>query len=278
MSVLLPQRELDQDTFCALLGLVHRHTGITMNESKKTLLEGRLRPRMRSLSITSFAEYVRYLERHHDEVQNFINMVTTNQTSFFRTAKIWDYVEREFLPEWQARNSGKVLRIWSAAASSGEEAYSTSMICQDFRQRNPGFEYSILATDISTKALAKAEEGIYRDDALSDVRVRNPLYERYFQKASLGWKITNTIREPVHFGKHSLFDSPPRTRYFDIVFLRNVMIYFEAKDQEKVLANVSNSLREGGMLVIGESESLSRLKTDFRFAAPMLYTRNEALA
>ncbi|MGN6703663.1 MAG: CheR family methyltransferase, partial [Burkholderiaceae bacterium] len=134
-----PGGTLDAPTLAGLLGLVHRHTGITMSERKSVLLQGRLRPRLRALSLTRYQDYLDFLARHPDEVQRFINLVTTNETSFFRTARVWEFFTNTFLPAWQANaRPGQPLRIWSAAASTGEEAYSIAMLCDDFAQKVKG--------------------------------------------------------------------------------------------------------------------------------------------
>lgn len=144
---------MDKDVLEKVLALVYKHTGITMTENKKTLLQGRLRPRIRVLNLNSYAEYLTYLESHKDETQTFINLVTTNETFFFRTQRVWDYFNKELLPNWMKENPKKTLRIWSAAASTGAEIYSIGICCEEFRQKNPTFNFSLIGTDISTEVL-----------------------------------------------------------------------------------------------------------------------------
>ncbi|MGN6388361.1 MAG: CheR family methyltransferase [Burkholderiaceae bacterium] len=272
-----PGGMLDAPTLAGLLGLVHRHTGITMSERKSVLLQGRLRPRLRALSLTRYQDYLDFLARHPDEVQRFINLVTTNETSFFRTARVWEFFTNTFLPAWQANaRPGQPLRIWSAAASTGEEAYSIAMLCDDFAQKVKGFSWRITATDIDTDVLATARAGVYAGRSLERVRgTHAAFFERYFSREDDGFQVSAELRRSVTFAEHNLFSTRPLPEKFDIVFLRNVLIYFNAEDQRRAVEHVRQSLVPGGWLVLGESESLGRLQTGYRFEQPLIY-RNEA--
>lgn len=266
--------ELDSTSLLLTLELVHKYTGITMTENKKTLLQGRLRRRIKELSFDSYRQYLEYLQSHLDEVQPFINLVTTNETTFFRTSRVWEFFNKEFLPEWFNNNRTKTLKVWSAASSTGEEVYSIGICCQEFKNKNPSFSFQITATDIDTQVLSVAEKGEYQGKSVDSFKnEQRNLFEKYMITSLNGFRIHEELRSKVKFAPHNLFQKPSFRHYYDIIFLRNVLIYFEPQDQEKVLANVNLALADTGFLVIGESESLTRLKTDFKYKAPLIYTR-----
>jgi chemotaxis protein methyltransferase CheR len=264
--------EADLATRTALFELVRRHTGIIMNERKWPLLAGRLRRRLRVLALADYRDYLRVLEQRPEEVGDFIDLVTTNETSFFRTPRVWDYLERSFLPDWHRGAAGSVLRIWSAAASSGEEAYSMAMLCEEFRLRHPAFQYSILATDISDEILARAKQGVFQGRSLEGLRASHPaLLERYFSPCADGYGANVQLRSRITFAKNNLHLPARNIGSIELALLRNVLIYFDVAGQELVLENVRRSMMPGGVLIVGESESLSRLDTGFAFEQPLVY-------
>ena len=243
-----------------------------MASNKRTLLQGRLRPRIRTLGLSSYEQYFVYLTEHKSEIQTFINLVTTNETSFFRTQRVWDFFSKEFLPSWAERHRKEPLRIWSAAASSGEEVYTIAICCEEFRARNQSFSYQLLGTDISTNVLAIAEKGEYQGRSIDAFLSSNKqTFGKYLTPVGDAFRVADHVRGKIRFSTHNLFQQFPQANSFNIVFLRNVLIYFEPEDQEKVLQNVSRALLDNGTLVIGESESLSRLKTPFQFKSPLIY-------
>ncbi|MBS1984478.1 MAG: protein-glutamate O-methyltransferase CheR [Bdellovibrionales bacterium] len=266
--------EMDQSVLQRTLKLVRIHTGITMNETKRTLVQGRLRPRIRELGLADYSAYLDYLETHKEEIQSFINLVTTNETSFFRTTRVWDFLRKEFLPSWQAKKPTRALRIWSAASSTGEEPYTIGICCQDFRRLNPTFDYQILATDIDTNVLAIAECAEYAGRSIDAFRTQqSALFERYLTPSNDRYQVVNEVKNKIKFTTHNLFKTPSQRGHYDLVFLRNVLIYFGPEDQEKVLENIGLALNSEGLLVIGESESLNHIRTNFRFKAPLIYER-----
>lgn len=267
--------EMSQEVLLKVIGKVHALTGITISEQKKTMLQSRLRKRMKHLSLATFEEYMSWLDKDKDEVQEFINVVTTNETSFFRTPRIWEYFQNDFLPKWHAAHPGQQLRLWSAAASSGEEAFSLAICCTDFQRKNPKFDFKIVATDISTSVLDEAQKGVFNGRSVEFLRKSKPqFFEAYFiVEGEDAFKISPSLRPKVSFSTHNLFTV--KKDQFDIVFLRNVLIYFNSVDQEKVLSNVGKSIPEEGMLVIGESESLNRLDTPYEFHQACIYSKKD---
>jgi chemotaxis protein methyltransferase CheR len=268
--------EMDDNTLLKVIKAVHKLTGITMSEMKRPLLQSRLRKRMRELQILSYADYMNYLEKNDNEIQNFINVVTTNETIFFRTPRVWDYFEKEFLPGWYKENPKAILSIWSAASSTGEEAYSLAILCSEFKFKNPSFDFKIIGTDISSAVLSEATNGVFKNRTVEFFKKSRPeLYLKYFKTLTEdSHQVSAEIKKYVQFGLHNLFTV--KKDQFDIVFLRNVLIYFSTEDQEKVLFNVSKSIKENGGLVIGESESLSRLNTPYTFKSACIYTLGRA--
>lgn len=250
---------------------VHLLTGISMNEQKKTMLQSRMRRRMRDLNISSYEAYMDYLDKTPGENQNFINIMTTNETFFFRTPRVWDHFQKEFLPEWHKNNPNGILKVWSAASSSGEEAYSIAISCFEFKLKNPSFDFRIMGSDISSEVLQEAINGIYPEKSIEFMRrSQKELFEKYFtEKGERLFDVSIEVKKKVQFHPHNLFTV--KKEIFDIVFLRNVLIYFTGEDQEKVLRNVAKSLKEEGTLMIGESESLNRLDTPYEFKSACVY-------
>jgi chemotaxis protein methyltransferase CheR len=277
--------ELSGTTLASLIALVRKHTGITMSERKSILLQGRLRPRMRALSIASYDEYLALVERGGTEVFRFIDLVTTNDTLFFRTPQVWDYFAQYFMLQWHTAHPGQTMRIWSAAAASGEEAYSIAMLCAEFQAREPAFRYQILATDISQEILVRAREGQYGGRSVERIRQSHPrMFGKYMvptddgSAGGSGARVAEALKRHLTFAMHNLMKPLLNEAPFDIVFLRNVMIYFEDDVSEAILHQVSLSMKAGATLVLGESESIGRMKTAFTFVSPLVYRHDGAPA
>jgi len=265
--------EMSQTILLKVIEKVHKLTGITISEQKKTMLQSRLKKRMKHLSLATFEEYMSCLEKDKNEVQEFINVVTTNETSFFRTPRIWEYFQNEFLPKWYAENPKGQLKLWSAAASSGEEAFSLAICCTEFQRANPKFDFRIMATDISTEVLAEAQRGVFSTRSVEFLRKsKTKLFEQYFKAGEdETFLIVPELKTKIQFSTHNLFTV--KKELFDIIFLRNVLIYFTGPDQEIVLKNVGKSLATDKVLIIGESESLNRLDTPYEFRQACIYVK-----
>lgn len=270
-------REVDQATRRALFDQVRRHTGIVMGERKWTLLEGRLRRRLRELALPGYRDYLHLLEATPGEVNDFVDLVTTNETAFFRTPRIWEYFAQQFLPRWFDARPDAPLRVWSAAASSGEEAYTVAMLCEEFRLAHPGFRYRILATDIADGILRKAAAAQYRGRSIEALAQTHPaLLQKYFSAQDEGFCAGPALRANLTFRKHNLHERPRELGTFDVTLLRNVLIYFDADGQQAVLENVRRAMAPDGVLIVGESESLSRFEMGFAFEQPLIYRNGEA--
>ncbi|HWW70456.1 MAG TPA: protein-glutamate O-methyltransferase CheR [Duganella sp.] len=260
-------------TLSALIALVREHTGIAMTDRKSTLLERRLRPRMQALDIGSYQGYVQRVRDDRAEVPHFIDLVTTNDTQFFRTPHVWDYVEREFLPRWWRGHPGATLKVWSAAASSGEELYSLAMLCDRFQAATPGFHYRILATDISHQILALARAGQYAGRSVERLLASHPEWvKKYFNASGDSLHVVDALKRHVTLAQHNLLTPLRPAQKFDLVFLRNVLIYFDQEHQQTVLQQVRRSMAPQARLILGESESITGLDSACQFERPLIYT------
>ena len=259
-------------TLSALIALVRKHTGIAMTERKSVLLERRLRPRLQALKLGSYQAYLDKVEQDRAEVPHFIDLVTTNDTLFFRTRQVWDYVEQEFLPRWWQAHPGQRLKVWSAAASSGEELYSVAMLCEEFAAAHPGFRYQIHATDISRQMLALARDGQYSGRSVERIQETHPDWVRqYFHPGDNGLRVVDALKKNVELAQHNLLTPLKPARQFDLVFLRNVLIYFDQEHQQTILQQARLSMAPHAVMIVGESESISGRNTAYQLDRPMIY-------
>ncbi len=270
------EKVLSDEVLARLIQCVYRYTGITLTVKKRSLLQGRLTRRLSELGLRSFTEYADYLSSPTvggDEVQVFIDAVTTNLTSFFRTPQIWTHFLRRILPDWHQLGQNRPIRIWSAAAASGQEPYSIAMMCDDFARRTPAFSWNLLASDISTAMLATARAGRYPSSQMTQIS-RGAAFcnlQRYFQNEEGFLTVRPELKKRIEFRRHHLFerisDSP-----FDVVFLRNVLIYFSPEDRSRVLDRVFEAIVPGGTIIVGETETLLN-RPQFKYVRPSIYTK-----
>jgi chemotaxis protein methyltransferase CheR len=255
-------------TFGQLAQYITRELGIKMPESKVSLIQSRLLRRVRHLGLQSIDEYCeRLLSSDEAEAErvHFINAITTNKTDFFREPQHFKYLVQAALPQLErsARaGADRRFAVWSAACSSGEEPYTLAMVLSEYALARPQFEFRILATDVSTKVLQMAKQGIYTKQQISPVP--DPLRRRYLlhgkgDQASL-MRITPALRRTVSFHPLNFMDADYGVKeMFDVIFCRNVLIYFDRPTQEAVISKVCRNLRPGGYLFVSHSESLSGL-------------------
>lgn len=242
--------------------IAYQQTGIRLTSNKMELLKNRLGRRMRELNIDTYKKYLKYLQQNlKQELSSFIQAITTNETYFFRCPLHFYLLSKQIFPNLQ----GKEITFWSAACSTGEEPYSLAIVCQE---RLPEFfsrKVNIFASDIDHGVLKKASDGIYNSYALR--QVRKDLMPKYFNLMGNGYhQITPNLRNMVAFGHHNLKNVFPKGKV-DILFCRNVLIYFDNDSKEIVLQNLIKTLKPGGYLFLGESEiipdhpSLERIKS-----------------
>ena len=270
--------ELRDTDFEKISHLVYSHCGIHLHDGKKELVKARLSKRMREGNFSSFADYYEYVKTGEgtDEFIAMIDSLSTNLTSFFREDGHFRALARivpALLCE-QTRRGRPRLRLWSAGCSTGEEPYTMAITALEAAQ-GMGAELRILATDISTRVLKKAQQGIYSADRVKSVPP--DLLRKYFQIGQGTWaghyRVKKDVRDLVAFQRFNLMDPLAAGDPFDVIFCRNVMIYFDKKTQEGLVNRFHNRLAKGGYLFIGHSESLTGLNHAFKYLEPSLYRK-----
>lgn len=247
--------------FRALAALIYDQAGIRMPPAKSTMLEGRLRRRLRNSGHASLADYCAHIlsgQASPSEFDDFLNAVTTNKTDFFRESKHFDYLVSHILPGYVSEGR-RTIRCWSAACSNGAEPYTLAMVLEDFAQGHGGPDYEILATDLDTEMLQAGVKGIYPCEMLEPVP--HALRRRYvlepMDPSRREVRIAPVLRRKVSFGRLNLMnDHYAIGDPVDIIFCRNVLIYFDKPTQHKVIARLCEQLRSGGFLLLGHSESI----------------------
>ena len=251
-----------------------------MPEAKKTMLQARLLKRLRHLGMKSFDEYSEYLfspKGMEEELSSMINVVTTNKTDFYREPKHFDHLVDMVLPELiKSYGFTKIYRFWSAGCSTGEEPYTLAIILSEFARRYPGFNFTVLGSDISTHVLDTACLGIYETEKVEPIP--DALKKRYLLRSkskSRGLvRIAPELRAKVQFRRVNFMDDQFHIpKGMDIVFCRNVLIYFDKPIQEMVLTRIVHYMMQGGFLFIGHSETLSGLKLPLVPVIPTIYKK-----
>ncbi|CCE04309.1 Chemotaxis protein methyltransferase [Bradyrhizobium sp. STM 3843] len=257
----VPATQLSDRHFRSIAQLIESQVGIKLPAAKRLMLEGRLHKRVRALNFSGIGEYVDNLFEQGQlelELTHLIDVVTTNKTDFFREPSHFVFMKDVAVPELLKARGRKDLKVWSAACSMGMEAYTAAMVLDDMT-RGRTFQYRILGTDISTAVLALAKAAIYTRDALAPVPAE--FIKRYFlrsrDRTSTEVRVVPELRRMTNFMRMNLMDSSyPVDRDVDIIFCRNVLIYFERETQRKVIEQLCSHLRPGGYLMVGHSESM----------------------
>lgn len=267
---------LEEDDFQYFREVIRHFAGIHLSASKRELVQSRLRARVLNGGFGEFSSY-----RHHlqglpvssDEWQAFINLLTTNKTEFFREIDHFDFLREKFLPAWLSTYKGEGLRVWCAASSTGEEPYTLAMVLS--AHLPPEIPFEIVSSDIDTLVLGKAREAVYSLAKLAEVPEG---YRRFFDRGTAG--ITNWIRvkpavkSHVTFYRHNLTDeTPPPGDGFDLVFCRNVLIYFSPETITHVARKIHSVTKSGGLLVVGHSESLQNAASEWIQVRPSIYRK-----
>jgi len=269
---------LSSRNFEALSRYIYDYSGIKMPITKLTMLEGRLRRRLRATGIPSFNAYCDYLFKHggiEKEAIFLIDAVTTNKTDFFREPKHFDFMEQTGLPELVAAGH-KRLRLWSAACSIGAEPYTMAMIMQDFADATSGIDYRILATDLSTDVLAAARRGVYPRDMVqpvpADLQRRYVMVSRDAARGEV--RIHPRLRSTIGFARMNLMDGAYKVgEPMHMIFCRNVLIYFDKQTQAKVLSRLCDCLVPGGFLYVGHSETVTGIPLPVRQVANTVFKK-----
>jgi len=268
--------------FSKLCDFVYSEAGIRLGPEKKTMLEGRLKRRLRELNIDSYKGYCEYLfgdEGQRREITSFIDVVTTNKTDFFREAGHFDFLAQRALPEWTARGMDRPMLLWSAGCSTGEEPYTLAMVLSEYAEAHPGFRFRILATDISTAVLEKAEMSVYTIDSVGPVapELRRKYLLRSRDRSSNHVRVAPELRRLVEFRRLNFMDADyGLEQKADAIFCRNVLIYFDRPTQERILRRLTDCLMPGGFLFVGHAETLHDMRLPLTPAGTALYRRNDA--
>ncbi len=270
---------LTEKDFRWLRSLAEQHSGIMLPDAKRTMLYSRLSKRLRALGLPDFAAYRKRLEnRDSGEFREFINALTTNLTSFFREPHHFDHLAVAAMParmaERRARHDNR-FRIWSAAASTGEEPYSIAMTVLENMPGGAHWDFRVLATDLDTQVLAKARAGIYRDETLEridDTRRRRWFFRGVGKFAGLV-RVKPALQEPVEFRPFNLVKPWTLPEPFDAIFCRNVVIYFDKFTQRDLFARMADVLVPGGYLYLGHSETLFEISDRFELVGKTTYRK-----
>ena len=273
----------DRD-FSRLSDFIHTECGIKMPPAKKVMLQARLQKRLRKLGMSSMSEYCKYLFSPagvEHELIHMIDVVTTNKTDFFREPRHFDYLVQNALPDLVAGEGAgtrRRLMLWSAGCSTGEEPYTLAMILRDFADKYPKFKFDflILATDISTRVLDIAKKAVYESEKI--IPVPPEMKKKYLLKGKNARKglvrIVPQLREAVKFRRiNFLEDNYGMRETMDIIFCRNVIIYFDRKTQEKLMNRFARHMSPGGYVFVGHSETLHGLDVPLVPVAPTVYRK-----
>ena len=262
---------LKKHEFLWIKDYLYRQAGIALTDGKQALVCGRLDKRLRYYGFSSYSEYFDLLDKpgFEQETSMAIDLLTTNETYFFREPKHFDFLTEHFFPE---HPPGREIRIWSAASSSGEEAYTLAMLTAEFAKTQ---QWEILGTDISHRVLEKAQRALYPINAIEKIPI--PYLKKYCLKGNGEYEgfllITPTLRNRVRFLHANLNNTLPDIGVFDLIFLRNVMIYFDMPTKQKLISRIQRYLRSGGYLFISHSESLNGIKSNFQMVSPSIYRK-----
>ncbi|QIB68399.1 protein-glutamate O-methyltransferase CheR [Aminipila butyrica] len=264
---------ISQNDFVRLTDFIIKNYGINL-KAKKVLIEGRLSNYLSSKGYSSFAEYVDYITttKNNADIEIMLNKLTTNHTFFMREEKHFSFFNEVILPYIEETNKNHSLSIWSAGCSSGEEPYTLSIIMKEYFKSKPvKWDTRLLATDISQNALGKAAKGFYNEDSLK--ALPTPWKQAYFAKKENGYQVTDELRKNVIFRTFNLMDPICFKNKFDVIFCRNVMIYFDKPTKAALIQRYYDALNPGGYLMIGHSETVDREESNFTYIMPATYRK-----
>jgi chemotaxis protein methyltransferase CheR len=262
---------LSDKEFGQFKNLIYNIAGISLSSAKKPLVSGRLAKRLRERQLANYGDYFKLLSSGHEpnEIQMTVDLLTTNETYFFRESKHFDFLRQNILAN---HKKGQLFRVWSAASSSGQEPYTIAMVLADCLGEHP---WEVLASDISTRVLERARTGHYPLEQAE--HIPKSYLNKYCLKgveAQEGtFLIDRRLRERVNFMQVNLNSTLPKLGEFDLVFLRNVMIYFDEETKRRVVRRIMGQLKTGGHLIIGHSESLNGIVDELKALMPSVYCK-----
>ncbi len=262
--------------FNDLRNVIFGSIGIEIREHKKHLLVNRLAKRLRQLGLPRFQDYLNYIEtspNRHQEMVELIDAVTTNKTDFYREPKHFHIMDEVSLPALTADPSRKrTINVWCSASSSGEEPYTLAICLAEHVQKKPGWSFEVLASDVSETMLRTAASGIYLEDRIQPVP--HEILRKYFLKGDRRYKVKPELARYVTFKKINLkHDFQNSLSNYDIIFCRNVLIYFNQDSQDQIIEKHWRVLKPGGYLYLGHSETLHKTSRLFEYVAPSVYRK-----
>ena len=265
--------KLTDSEFAEFVNYMYKNYGIDLSK-KRVLIEGRLSNMIERRGMNSFSQYLNVIKQNNkEEITSLINKLTTNYTYFYREESHFKYLKEVILPYEEKNNKTKTLNIWSAGCSSGEEPYTLSMILSDyFKFKRKNWNIRILATDISENVLSKAKEGIYTEESI--VKLPKLYQQNYFEKTKDNkYTVSSDIKKSITFKVFNLMDPILQKNKYDIVFCRNVMIYFNAETKINVVNKFYDAIKSQGYLMIGHAETIQRNKSKFKYISPATYKK-----
>jgi chemotaxis protein methyltransferase CheR len=275
---------LSETDFLRFQRLIEKEAGIHLGTEKKALLVGRLTRRLRELGIATLRSYYKHVLADPGELTFMLDCVSTNETHFFREPGHFEFLSQTVFPWWEqlakAGERDRHIRVWSAGCSTGEEPYSLAMTLLDHFPPSAGWHIDILATDLSTRVLKGAREGQWSIEKAREISPR--CLKAYMLKGISGqqgrMKAGPEIRQLIRFERLNLLEpsSYPKSKVFDLIFCRNVLIYFQPETKRAVIQRLLTHLSPDGYLFVGHSESLNHITDAVRSVIPTVYTRNRA--
>jgi chemotaxis protein methyltransferase CheR len=268
---------MDAESFERLSTFVTKAYGIKLPLAKKSMLESRLNKRVKTLGLNSYKEFLDFIfsdRGKEGELFHVIDLITTNKTDFFREAAHFHFLANEFLPGYCNAPARNNLKVWSAGCSSGEEPYTIIMTLEEYKRKHPEMSYSLIASDISTRVMQTAFNGIYEIEKIEPVPIE--LKRFYFLRSKSNpalVRVKPQFRKKIDFKRINFMDAGyglPKANY-DIIFCRNVLIYFDKQNQERVINKFCSHLKPGGLLFLGHSESIIGMNLPLKQLKPTVY-------
>lgn len=268
---------MDKESFERLSTYVTREYGIKLPPGKKSMLESRLNKRVRALGLTSYKEFLDFIfsdQGKQGELFHVIDLITTNKTDFFREAAHFHFLSKEFLSQYRTEFNRNKLKIWSAGCSTGEEPYTILMTMEEYKNKHPDTTYSLLASDVSTRVIQTAYQGIYEIEKIEPVPI--DLKRSYFLRSKVNPSLVRVkpqFRRKIQFKRVNFMENNYGLLKadLDIIFCRNVLIYFDKPTQERVINKFCSLLKPGGLLFLGHSESIIGMTLPLKQIRPTVY-------
>jgi chemotaxis protein methyltransferase CheR len=266
---------MDDESFMRLSSYVTREYGIKLPPSKRSMLESRLNKKVKSLGMKSYKDFLDYIfsdAGRQTDLIHVVDTITTNKTDFYREPAHFKFLSNQFLEQWKG-DTARPFNVWSAGCSTGEEPYTILMVLEEFKKRHPHFKYNLLASDVSTRVIQEAYNGIYNLEKIAPVPEETKRTYFLRSKTSDQVRVKPQFRKNIAYKRINLMsDSFGVTKnHFQAIFCRNVLIYFSREVQEAVIRKFASHLCPGGLLFIGHSESIMGMDVPFKQVQPTIY-------